>query len=141
MSNQEKEQKKKKKVRIKTKEFLKPYPRLEYISIRKLYLMLEDKFKEKEYKEIKSSLKKHGYAPEKEEFDYIKIKKYFDLGYKIVDGRKRISVLGKDINNNTKLKIINTIPLYKKVSRANIKNYNKILNEFRQKDNNTEDSK
>ena len=45
MSNQEKEQKKKKKVRIKTKEFLKPYPRLEYISIRKLYLMLEDKFK------------------------------------------------------------------------------------------------
>ena len=63
------------------------------------------------------------------------------MGYKIVDGRKRISVLGKDINNNTKLKIINTIPLYKKVSRANIKNYNKILNEFRQKDNNTKDSK
>ena len=96
MSNQEKEQKKKKKVRIKTKEFLKPYPRLEYISIRKLYLMLEDKFKEKEYKEIKSSLKKHGYAPEKEEFDYIKIKAYFDMGYKIVDGRKRIAVLGKN---------------------------------------------
>tara|TARA_Y100000401_G_C8285517_1_gene205823 strand:- start:214 stop:639 length:426 start_codon:yes stop_codon:yes gene_type:complete len=133
-------EKKKKKIRIKTKDFLRPFPREEYFSVKELYTMLEDKFKGEEHKSIEKSLKEHGYAPEKEEFDYIKIKAYFDMGYKIVDGRKRIAVLGKNKNNNTKLKVINTIPLYKKDTNINIRNFNKSFDEFRKK-NNTEISK
>jgi hypothetical protein len=151
MSNQEKqkkEKKEKKKIRIRTKDFLKPHPRLEYRTIKELYSGVSDKIKLKidDYNEVSENLKKYGYAPKKEEFNYIKIQRLFDFGERVIDGKKRVTILGKEEKNNKKkIQVFVLSPVVGKMSALHIKNLHKLEqklnNEFRQKNNNTKDSK
>jgi hypothetical protein len=138
----EKIKKKKEKIRIRTIHSKGPLPGLRDISINKLVDLLSDQIKNDadKYVKISKSLEKHGYDPENK--GYIRIREYFDRGLVIVDGRKRVAILGKNNKSRKKIKVMQLLPIIKRMRNSHIKtkNMNKIVNEIRQKIN-TKDSK
>jgi len=136
----EKKEIKKKKTRVRTKYSKKPLPAVIKMFVKDLYSLLPKKVIENKdnYKDVIESLKENGYDVNK---GYIKIGEYFDKGLKVLDGKKRVVILN-DLTPTKRIKVIKRTPIKKKMYNTHIKtkNMKRIINEHRQKSNNTKNS-
>jgi hypothetical protein len=108
--------------------------------VKDLYSLLPKKVIENkdDYKDVIESLKENGYDITK---GYIKIAKYFDKGLKVLDGKKRVVILN-DLNPKKRIEVIEGTPIRKKMHNVHVKtkNMKRVINEHRQKSNNTKNS-
>ena len=137
---EEKKKIKKKKIRVRTKFSKNFLPAIISMSIDDLYSLLPKKVIENKdnYKDVIESLKENGYDVNK---GYVKVAEYFDKGLKVLDGKKRVAIL-KDLKLKKRINVIKTHAVKKVMKNVEMKtkNMKRIINEHRQKSNNTKNS-